>query len=321
MPPGSSHHRVIAIVQPGANLFEVACVAEVFGGDHPGMGGPLYDFGLCAPDDATTLRDGLCTLSGIRTMSAADGADTLVVPHAPGARDHHPEVIAAIRRAHTRGARLVAFHRGVLTLAGAGVLDGRRATTHWQLTDELRTGYPTVRVEPDVLYVDDGDILTAAGSSAALDLAMHLVRRDHGAEVGCRLGRRLTFSVHRDGGQRQFVERPLPETRGESLAPLLSWITGVLEQPLTVADLAARAGVSVATLHRRFRAQLSTTPLAYLNRARVTRACRIIEGGEARLEVVARRSGLGTATNLRALMRRELGLSPSEYRRRFATPG
>ncbi|WP_239153184.1 GlxA family transcriptional regulator [Virgisporangium aliadipatigenens] len=295
-------------------------MAEVFGVDHPGMEGPLYDFALCAPDPSTTLRDGLCTLSGIMPMSAADTADTLVVPHSPGAAAH-PEVIAAIRRAHARGARLLAFHAGVLTLAAAGVLDGRRATTHWQLTDELRAEFPKVLVEPDVLYVDDGDILTAAGSSAVLDLALHLVRRDHGADAGCALGRRLTFSVHRDGGQRQFVERPLPETRDESLAPLLSWLTGVLEQPLTVADLAARAGVSPATLHRRFQAQLSTTPLAYLNRVRVTRACRIIEGGEARLEVVARRSGLGTATNLRALMRRETGLSPSEYRRRFATTG
>jgi AraC family transcriptional activator FtrA len=176
-----------------------------------------------------------------------------------------------------------------------------------------------VTLEPDVLFVDDGDILTAAGSAAALDLGLHVVRRDFGAEIANAVSRRLVFAAHRDGGQRQFVERPVPSVRDESLAPLLTWVQEHLDRPLTVADLAAEAAVSQATLHRRFRAELGTTPLAWLTGERVAPACRLIERGESRFEVVARRSGLGTATNLRSLLRRETGLSPTAYRRRFGT--
>lgn len=156
------------------------------------------------------------------------------------------------------------FCSGAFTLAEAGVLDGRRATTHWQWADSFRERFPAVRLEADVLFVDDGDILTAAGSAAALDLGLHLVRRDHGAEVANSVSRRLVFAAHRDGGQRQFVERPVPDVPDASLAPVLVWAQERLGEPLTVAGLAARAAVSQATLHRRFRAQLGTTPLAWL---------------------------------------------------------
>ena len=184
------------------------------------------------------------------------------------------------------------------------------------------TRFPQVRLEPDVLFVDDGDILTASGSASALDLGLHVVRRDHGAEIANAVSRRLVFAAHRDGGQRQFVERPVPDIPDESLAPVLAWAQERLDEPLTVGDLAARAAVSPATLHRRFRAQLGTTPLAWLTGERVALACRLIERGEERLDVVAARSGLGTAANLRARLRAETGLSPSAYRRRFGpAPG
>ncbi|MFE1349061.1 helix-turn-helix domain-containing protein, partial [Streptomyces sp. NPDC058757] len=230
-------------------------------------------------------------------------------------------VLDAIRRAHARGARLVGFCSGAFTLAEAGVLDGRRATAHWQWADAFRARFPAVRLEEDVLFVDDGDILTAAGSAAALDLGLHVVRRDHGAEVASAVSRRLVFAAHRDGGQRQFIERPVPEVPEESLAPVLAWAQERLDRPLTVADLAARAAVSPATLHRRFRAELGTTPLAWLTGERVTLARRLLERGEARLDVVARASGLGTAAHLRTLVRRETGLSPSAYRNRFGPGG
>jgi transcriptional regulator GlxA family with amidase domain len=174
-----------------------------------------------------------------------------------------------------------------------------------------------VLLRPDVLFIDDGDLLTASGSAAALDLGLHIWRQDHGAEITNAVSRRLVFASHRDGGQRQFVERPLPRVPDESLGPLLAWAQERLGEPLTVADLSERAAVSPATLHRRFRAQLGTTPLAWLTGERVTLACRLIERGEERLDVVAARSGLGTAANLRARVRRETGLSPSAYRRRF----
>jgi AraC family transcriptional activator FtrA len=215
----------------------------------------------------------------------------------------------------------MSFCTGTFALAEAGLLDGRRAATHWRWADSFRRLHPGVLLEPDVLFVDEGDLLTAAGSAAALDLGLYVWRRDHGAEIANHVSRRLVFASHRDGGQRQFVERPVPDVRDESLAPLLEWAQERLGEPLTVADLAARARVSPATLHRRFRAQLGTTPLAWLTGERVALACRLIERGEERLDVVAARSGLGTAANLRTRLRRVTGLSPSAYRRRFGAGG
>lgn len=311
-------HRVVVIVDANSNPFELGCATEVFGLRRPEIGRELYDFGLCSPEPRTLMRDGFFTLTGVAGLEAADAADTLIVPNRPDVEvTRRPAVLDAVRRAHARGARLVGLCSGAFTLAEAGVLDGRRATTHWQWADSFRARFPSVRLESDVLFVDDGDILTAAGSAAALDLGLHVVRRDHGAEIANAVSRRLVFAAHRDGGQRQFVERPMPDVPDESLAPVLAWARERLDAPLAVFDLAARAAVSRATLHRRFRAQLGTTPLAWLTRERLALACRLIERGESRFETVARRSGLGTAANLRTLMRRESGITPSAYKGRF----
>ncbi|MEU1372067.1 helix-turn-helix domain-containing protein [Streptomyces triculaminicus] len=315
-------HRVVVIVDENSNPFELGCATEIFGLRRPELGRDrdLYDFRLCSADPSTLMRDGFFTLTGIAGLEAADAADTLIVPNRPDVEvPRRAAVLEAVRRAHVRGARLMGFCSGAFTLAEAGVLDGRRATTHWQWADAFRARFPSALLEPDVLFVDDGDILTAAGSAAALDLGLHVVRRDHGAEIANSVSRRLVFAAHRDGGQRQFVERPVPDLPDESLAPVLAWAQERLDTPLTVSDLAARAAVSSATLHRRFRAQLGTTPWAWLTGERLTLARRLIERGESRLEVVARHSGLGTAATLRALMRRETGLTPSAYRRRFGT--
>ncbi|MGN0118905.1 MAG: GlxA family transcriptional regulator [Streptomyces albidoflavus] len=318
---GAEPHRVVVVVDEHSNPFELGCATEVFGLRRPELGRQLYDFRLCSPEPRTLMRDGFFTLTGVAGLEAADTADTLIVPNRPDTEvPRRPAVLDAVRRAHARGARLVGFCSGAFTLAEAGVLDGRRATAHWQWADDFRARYPSVRLEPDVLFVDDGDILTAAGSAAALDLGLHLVRRDHGAEVANAVSRRLVFAAHREGGQRQFVERPMPDLPDESLAPVLAWAQERLDAPLTVADLAGRAAVSPATLHRRFQAQLGTTPLTWLTRERLALACRLIERGEPRFEVVARRSGIGTAAHLRSLMRRETGITPSAYRSRFG-PG
>ncbi|MFD1832290.1 GlxA family transcriptional regulator [Streptomyces desertarenae] len=325
MPHDSSHdapapapHRVVVIVDENSNPFELGCATEVFGLRRPELGRDLYDFRLCSPEPRVLMRDGFFTLTGVAGMEAAEHADTLIVPNRPDVEvPRRPAVLDAVRRAHRRGARLVGLCSGAFTLAEAGVLDGRRATAHWQWAASFRARFPSVRLEEDVLFVDDGDILTAAGSAAALDLGLHIVRRDHGAETANSVSRRLVFAAHRDGGQRQFVERPVPEPPDESLAPVLAWAQERLDSPLTVSDLAARASVSPATLHRRFRAQVGTTPLAWLTGERVALACRLIERGERHLEVVARRSGLGSAAHLRRLMRRATGLTPSQYRNRF----
>ncbi|MEV0395530.1 helix-turn-helix domain-containing protein [Polymorphospora rubra] len=328
MPQDSSHavptagpHRVVVIVDENSNPFELGCATEVFGLRRPEIGRDLYDFRLCSPEPGILMRDGFFTLTGVAGLEAVESADTLIVPNRPDVDvPRRPAVLDAVRRAHARGARLVGFCSGAFTLAEAGVLDGRRATAHWQWADAFRARFPAVRLEEDVLFVDDGELLTSAGSAAALDLGLHIVRRDHGAEIANTVSRRLVFAAHRDGGQRQFIRRPMPDIPDESLAPVLAWAQESLDAPLTVSDLAAHARVSPATLHRRFRAQLGTTPLAWLTRERLALATRLIERGESRFELVARRSGLGTAANLRALMRRETGLAPSAYRRRFG-PG
>ncbi|MFE1501740.1 GlxA family transcriptional regulator [Streptomyces albidoflavus] len=315
---GAEPHRVVVVVDEHSNPFELGCATEVFGLRRPELGRQLYDFRLCSPEPRTLMRDGFFTLTGVAGLEASDAADTLIVPNRPDTEvPRRPAVLDAVRRAHARGARLVGFCSGAFTLAEAGVLDGRRATAHWQWADDFRARFPSVQLEPEVLFVDDGDILTAAGSAAALDLGLHLVRRDHGAEVANAVSRRLVFAAHREGGQRQFVERPMPDLPDESLAPVLAWAQERLDAPLTVAGLAARAAVSPATLHRRFQAQLGTTPLTWLTRERLALACRLIERGESRFEMVARRSGIGTAAHLRTLMRRETGITPSAYRSRF----
>ncbi|MFG2814509.1 GlxA family transcriptional regulator [Streptomyces sp. NPDC048410] len=320
----SSHvrrtHQVAVLVDAGTNPFEVGVATELFGLPRPELGlpAPPYEVTLCAPTPDVRMNHGFFTLTGVAGLDAVDGADTLVVPGRPdNVVPREAPVREAIRRAHARGARVVSFCTGTFALAEAGLLDGRRATTHWKWADTFRRLHPGVLLEPDVLFVDDGDVLSASGSAAALDLGLYLWQRDHGAEIANAVSRRLVFAAHRDGGQRQFVERPLPEVPDGSLGPLLAWAQERLGEPLTVADLAARAAVSPATLHRRFRDRLGTTPLAWLTGERVALACRLIERGETRLDVVAARCGLGTAANLRARLRRETGLSPSDYRKRF----
>jgi AraC family transcriptional activator FtrA len=316
--PKEFSHRVAVLVDDGSNPFELGVATELFGLRRPELSQTWYDFTLCAARPAVRMHLGMFTMTGVADLDAAAGADTVIVPNRPDPEvPADPAVLAAIRRAADRGARLVSFCTGAFTLAQAGVLDGRRATTHWRWADEFAHRFPAVRLEPDVLFVDDGNVLTAAGSAAALDLGLHLVHRDHGAEIANAVSRRLVFTGHRDGGQRQFVERPVPPVPDTSLAPVLEWARSRLDRPLTVPDLATRAATSPATLHRRFRTELGTTPLAWLTTERVTLACRLIERGEQRLDRVAEASGLGTAANLRMQLRRHTGLSPSAYRRRF----
>lgn len=252
MPQGSSQsssrpHRVAVIVDEGTNPFEVGVATELFGLPRPELGpaGPLYEVTLCTPTPGVRMNHGFFTLSGVPGLDAVDDADTLVVPGRPdNVVPRGRAVREAIRRTHARGARVISLCTGSFALAEAGLLDGRRATTHWMWADAFRELHPRVRLEPDVLFVDEGDVLTAAGSAAALDLGLYVVRRDHGAEVANAVSRRLVFAAHRDGGQRQFVERPVPDVRDESLGPLLAWAQERLGEPLTVAGLAARAAVS-----------------------------------------------------------------------------
>src|SRR5882757_5376116 len=239
MSQGSSH-RVVVIVDEGSNPFELGVATELFGLRRPELQRPWYDFTLCTAEPVVRMHGGLFTLSEVAGLDAVDAADTVIVPNRPDpdiAAAPAPAIVAAIRRAADRGARLVSFCTGTFTLAAAGALDGRRATTHWRWAERFAARFPAVRLDPDVLFVDEGDVITAAGSAAALDACLQLIRHDHGARTAVAVSRRLVFALHRDGGQRQFVEQPLPAVPDTSLAPLLSWAGTRLGAPLTTGDL------------------------------------------------------------------------------------
>ena len=310
---------VALVVDEGSNPFEMACACEIFGARRrPEIGYEPYDLQLVSPAPVVAMRDALFTITGSADLSALDRAHTVVVPNRPDVDSpSRASTLDALARAHERGARMVGLCTGAYTLAEAGLLDGRPAAVHWQLADDFARRFPAVRVEPDVLFVDDGDVLTSAGSAAALDLGLHIVRKDHGAEVANFVSRRLVFAAFRDGGQRQFVEQAVPDAATASLGRTLTWIEEHLADPLDVAAIADHAHMSPATLHRRFRTEVGATPLAWLTAQRVQLARRLLERGDDGLDLVAHRSGLGTTANLRAQMHRHTGLSPSAYRTRF----
>lgn len=306
-------HRVVALVLPDLVAFDLGIPATVF--DHPDWEG-RYEFRTATADPgpvATTTGFAILVEQGLDALA---DADTVVVPGYSPMADPADDVVAALRSAAARGARVVSVCTGAFVLAGAGLLDGRRATTHWMHTAELARRYPAVEVDPDVLYVAEGPVMTSAGVAAGIDLCLHVVRLDHGAEVAARVARRMVVAPHRDGGQAQFIRRPVPRA-GEGLAGTCAWAVSRLHDPLAVADLAAHAGWSPRTLARRFAAELGTTPLRWLAAQRVLEARRLLEATDLPGDEVARRCGLGTAANLRLHLRRDAGTTPSAYRRAF----
>lgn len=315
--------KVAILVDQGSNPFEFACACEVFGTRRrEQFGFELYETQVVSAQPSILMRDGMFTLSGAADLSALDTVDTIVVPNRPYLdTPSHADVLAALRRAHRRGARLVGLCTGAFTLAEAGLLHGRPAAVHWQLAEQFRDLHPDVELRLNELYVDDGDILTSAGSAAALDLALHIVRVDHGAEIANHVSRRLVFAGFREGGQQQFIDKALPEARQVPLSVTLDWARHRLELAIGVNELARQAKVSPATLHRRFRDELGSTPLAWLTTERIQLALRILERTPATMDEVAHRSGLGTAANLRAVVKRHTGLSPSAYRTQFSDLG
>ncbi|MEH0108568.1 helix-turn-helix domain-containing protein [Tersicoccus sp. MR15.9] len=311
-------HRVALLVDDGSNPFEMACACEIFGASRRAeIGFDPYSLTVAAPTRRTRMRGGLFDLSATGTLDDLVDAETVIVPNRPDvATPTRPAVLDAIRAAHERGARLVGLCTGAFTLAEAGLLDGRPAAVHWQLAAAFRARFPRVQTQPDVLFVDDEDVLTSAGSAAALDLGLYIVRKDHGAAVAHHVGRRLVYASFRDGGQQQYAEHAAPEAADRSFAETIAWAEGQLDTALSVQDLARHAGVSVATVHRRFRTAFGTTPLAWLTLRRVELARRLLEYDAGSVEMIAARSGLGSAANLRSLLRRHTGLTPSDYRAR-----
>jgi transcriptional regulator GlxA family with amidase domain len=313
-------HRVVALCLDGLVAFDLTAPAQAFGLAARASGDPLYAFSTCSLGGAevrTTSGFGVSPGAG---LGALRRADTIVVPGYAGLLEPPPaEALAALRAAGRRGARLLSVCTGAFALAHAGLLDGRRAATHWAWAGELGRRFPAVAVDPDALYVDEGEVLTSAGLSASIDLSLHVIRRDFGAAAGERVARHMVAPPHREGGQAQFAKRD-PSPAPGSLEATRGWAAERLAEPLDVAMLSSHAGVSPRTFARRFREETGTTPLQWLLSQRVLEARRLLEESELPVETIAWRCGFGSAASLRDHFRRATTTTPTAYRRAFAEP-
>ncbi|MET8369290.1 helix-turn-helix domain-containing protein [Micromonospora sp. DT68] len=299
--------------------FELALAYEVFGTRPDAVPGPWYDLRVCG---TRSVRLGRFLLEPDCGLDRLADAGTVIVPGLVDIDQDPPaELVEAVRAAHKVGARVVSLCTGVFVLAAAGLLDGLRATTHWAHTDTLAARYPQVTVDPDVLYVDNGSVLTSAGKAAAMDLCLHLVRRDYGSAVANIAARRLVVPPHRAGGQAQFVTTPVPAQDEHALADLLPWVMRRLDQPLTVEDLARQSNMSSRHLTRQFRSVTGTTPLQWLLTQRIRRAQELLESTNDSVDAIASAAGMGTATTLRRHFHRTVGVPPDTYRQTFGRRG
>jgi transcriptional regulator GlxA family with amidase domain len=303
-------HTVVALALPAVEPFDLAIPAQVFGDR---IQASRYRFTVCSPTPglvASTTGYSVVAEHGLEILEAAD---TVVVPGYLPLDDPGEEVRAALRQAAERGTRVVSVCTGAFALAAAGLLDHRRAATHWQYAGQLAARYPAVTVDPDVLWADEGNVLTSAGLAAGIDLCVQLVRADYGSEVAVDVARHMVVAPHRDGGQAQWLQRPVPPP-GQSLAGTCEWALEHLDEQLTVAVLARHAGWAPRTFSRRFVAETGIAPLRWLTAARVREARRLLEISDLPVENVAARTGLGTAANLRLHLARDAGTTPSAYR-------
>ncbi|MFG2866093.1 helix-turn-helix domain-containing protein [Streptomyces sioyaensis] len=310
-------HRVVALAIPPQSTFELACAAEVFGLSRHGLPSH-YAFSVCAerPGHIATLAGYDMTVS--QGLDALQTADTVVIPGLQCRQEPAPPaVLDAVRRAHRRGARIVAICSGAFLIARAGLLDGRQATTHWRMAAEFAARFPKVEVEADMLYIDLGDVATSAGTAAGIDLCLHLVRADHGAAHAAHIARHMVMPPHREGGQLQYAASARTDAPPDSLAAVLEWAVEHLHEPLTVDDLAARVAVSPRTLARRFTEQLGTSPGRWLLHQRVMAARILLEDTDLAVEAIAAKVGLSTATNLRRRFHATVRTTPAAYRRAF----
>jgi transcriptional regulator GlxA family with amidase domain len=310
-------HRVVALCLDGLVAFDLTAPAQAFGlAARPG-GEPLYEFSTCSVGGAevrTTSGFGVSPSAG---LGALRRADTIVVPAYAAVLDPPPaKALTALRAASRRGARVLSVCTGAFALAHAGLLDGRRAATHWAWAGELARRFPAIAIDPDALYVDEGAVMTSAGLSAGIDLSLHAIRKDFGVAAGERVARHMVAAPHREGGQAQFA-RPSVAEAGGSLEATRRWAAERLDQPLDVAAMSGHAGVSPRTFARRFREETGTTPLQWLLSQRVLEARRLLEGSDQPVETIAWRCGFGTAASLRDHFRRATATTPTAYRRAF----
>lgn len=309
---------VAAIVDQGALTFDFAIPCEVFGLDRSDIASPWYEFLVVAAGDRRVVTQTGFVIEAPLGLDELDRADTIIVPGWSSPEvDPSTELVASLQRAHRRGARIVSICTGAFVLAAAGLLDGRRATTHWLYVDALRERYPHVEIDPSVLYVVDGMIMTSAGTAAGIDLCLHIVTSDYGADVAAAVSRRMLMPLHRSGGQAQYVDTPMPQALGDEMTELLAWAVERIPAGLSVDDLARRAAVSPRTLTRRFRQATGLAPGEWLQGERLRLARRLLETSDDAIERVAQNAGYDTPVAMRAQFARRLHTSPRAYRRAF----
>lgn len=316
---GPRNRTVVTLAYDGLCTFEFGVACELFGLDRPELEVDWYDFHVVSADPSPLRMVGGVTLQASGDLRLLETAGTIVIPGWKGADiPPQPAVLDALRAAHANGARIMTICSGVFALAATGLLDGLRATTHWRYTDTLRRQYPDIEIDADVLYVDNGQLLTSAGSAAGLDLGLHLIRRDFGAAVGNQVARRLVLPPARDGGQAQFIARPDAPSSAHDLAATLDWAIERLHEPLEVTDMARHAAMSPRTFARRFSAEVGLSPHRWLTQQRVLAAQALLESTSEPIDRVAAATGFGSAATLRHHFQRALKTTPSRYRAAFA---
>jgi transcriptional regulator GlxA family with amidase domain len=300
-------------------VFELGVLCELFGYDRTAEGLPAYDFAVCSVDGAPVRTHAGFSISPSHDLGPARTADLVViVPNKTMA--NAPEVVLdVLRSAHARGAWVMSVCTGAFALGAAGLLDNRRCTTHWRHTAALAASFPAAKVDPDVLYVADGTVITSAGTAAAVDCGLHLIREEQGSAVATQIARRMVVPPHRDGGQAQFIETPLQPVECETLQPLLNHVLGSLDRPHTVDTLAARAHMAPRTFARKFRAETGVTPHDWLTGQRVLLARRLLEESDLGVDAIAVRAGFGSAATLRHHFGHRLDTTPQAYRSMFRT--
>lgn len=320
--PVTALKRVSIILIEPVSVFEFAVAVEVFGIDRRDEGYEPFDFRICTEHPDRPLVTKTVTpfsINATHGLDAVRGSQLVIASASPprGENGYPPAVIDAIRQAHDEGAIVMSFCSGAFLLGAAGLLDDRPSTTHWMYAEDLQREVPTTKVDPDVLYVDDGSVVTSAGTSAGIDAALHVIRRELGQEIATRIARRMVVPPHRDGGQQQFVDLPLPIDESEALGGLLSWMVDNLATQHSAGSLARRVNMSERTFARRFAAETGTTPHKWINQHRVLEARRLLEETELTIEQIADRVGFNSSVVLRDHFRRHIGLAPVDYRRRF----
>jgi AraC family transcriptional activator FtrA len=313
-------HRVVALAYDGLCTFEFGCVVELFALERPELGVEWYDFAACSVERGPLRAAGGIEVRVPNSLALLDKADTIVIP---GWRDADeippPALLRRIRAAYERGTRLCTICSGVFVLAAAGVLEGRTVTTHWRYAERLSKRYPGIKVEPNSLYIDSGQILTSAGSAAGLDMLLHLVRRDHGPRIANQVAQRLVIPPHREGGQAQYLPRPMPHDERNRLSKLIDWVRAHPAQTHTLRSLARRASMSPRTLQRQFREAVGLGPYEWLIRERVALAKDLLQTSRHSLSRVAEAVGFHSQETFRRHFRRVAGTSPATFRRQFAS--